>query len=520
MIRLLKEYKGFILLLLFLVLVSSLFVMISPIFINYSIQSEQIITTNLILTIIAILLFSNLVQIIIIYIREKFSVRFNIAKAKELYTKMFKLQYDKMISLEPTYTIERIGIAINSLYSFIAQGVTAIASSFIICLITLLLIYNINSILMIILFFMLPVNYLGFKYLNKKLQEKSIHMQEQTSTGFKEIISICRHSDYIKQLGDSENIINLLNPSFNKIYQSISDINIYAQIVSTSLKMLNSLVKNITILIVSINILNGETQVTSIILISILLPIYFEAIDQIVNSNIQIRDLKGSNEFIKTLDNDKEENGSVKIDNIHEIRFDVKQLEINGKILSENIKGTFSKGDIVGIRGDSGTGKSTFLKLIPKFRVTDTVYVNGYDIRELNNESLRNNISFITQDVPILPLTIKENTIFGRMEKNIDLLEIEDLELLSSVTRLKSLDDKVHENGTNLSGGEKQKIAILRELLSDSDVILLDEITSNIDKPSAKEIYESIQELSKNKIIFLISHDQENLKYCNKFIDL
>lgn len=520
MLRLLKEYRMFLLLLLFLVLLSSLFVMISPIFINYCIQAEQKITIHLIFIIVGVLLFSHLIQILIIYIREKFAVKFNISKAKELYNKMFRLQYDKMISFEPTYTIERIGIAINSIYAFLAQGITAMVSSFIICLISLCMIFYINPILMIILFAMLPINYFGFKYLNKELQKKAIHMQDQTSTGFKEIVSVCRHSDYIKQLGDTEHVIELLNPSFNRIYKSISDVNIFGQVMSSTLRMLNSLVKNITILTVSIYILNGETQVTNIILISILLPIYFEAINQIINTNIQIRDLKGSNEFIETLDNNEEEDGSLIIDSINEIRFDIEQLKINEKVLSKNIKGTFCKGDIVGITGDSGKGKSTLLKLIPKFRLTDTIYINGYNIRDLNNNCLRNNISFVTQDIPILPLTIKENILFGRNEENVDMEKLQNSTLLKTITKLKSLDEKVHENGTNLSGGEKQKIAILRELLNDTDVILLDEITSNIDKDSAREIYESIQQLSKDKIIFLISHDQDNLKYCNKRIDL
>lgn len=117
-------------------------------------------------------------------------------------------------------------------------------------------------------------------------------------------------------------------------------------------------------------------------------------------------------------------------------------------------------------------------------------------------------------------MTIKENIIFGRNEDDLDIEELENSNLLKSIKRLKKLDDMVQENGSNLSGGEKQKIAILRELLNDTDIILLDEITSNIDRDSASEIYEAILEVSSEKIIFLISHDRENLKYCNKRIDL
>lgn len=321
-----------------------------PILINYYIQEGQKMTINTLYIIVFILLFSNLIQIFIIYLREKFSVKFNTSKARELYNKMFKLEYDKLISLEPTYIVERIGLSINSLYSFLSKGFTVIFSNVIVCIAGLAMTYYINPILMVVLFFMLPINYFGFKYLNRKLQEKSIHMQEQTSSGFKEIISICRHSDYIKQLGDTESVINLLNPSLNKIYSSMADVNTYGQILSTMLRMLNSLVKNIAILMVSIYVLNGEIQAVNIILISILLPIYFEAINQIVNSNIELRDLKGSNEFIQTLEDNEEVDGDIVLDGIDEIKFEVEELKINEKILCENINGNFIKVILLGLQ--------------------------------------------------------------------------------------------------------------------------------------------------------------------------
>ena len=77
----------------------------------------------------------------------------------------------------------------------------------------------------------------------------------------------------------------------------------------------------------------------------------------------------------------------------------------------------------------------------------------------------------------------------------------------------------IEENGANLSGGEKQKIALSRVIFSDADVFVLDEITSNIDKETAKEIHDTITSINKDRITFIISHDKTNVPYCNKIED-
>ncbi|MBE6062581.1 MAG: ABC transporter ATP-binding protein [Clostridium butyricum] len=82
------------------------------------------------------------------------------------------------------------------------------------------------------------------------------------------------------------------------------------------------------------------------------------------------------------------------------------------------------------------------------------------------------------------------------------------------------LDTIIQENGSNLSGGDKQKIAISRIFLEDSNVLILDEIVSSIDKDTANDIIQNILEYNKNKIIFIISHDNSMENFCNKIINI
>lgn len=256
------------------------------------------------------------------------------------------------------------------------------------------------------------------------------------------------------------------------------------------------------------------------ILIVSFTPIYFNAINGIVGANLVSRDLKNSSEFIEYLKDNQEEDGEEVLDGISQIEFRVKDLSIKDRILKSDINQVFKKGDIVSVNGDSGTGKSTLMKLLPKFRTTDAVYINNIDIRNIENKSIRNNLVYMSQEVPIITGTLKDNLILGNIVSEEEINQLKDLPILQSILSNKSMETIIEENGTNLSGGEKQKIALARAIFSKVDLFILDEITSNIDKITADEIYKSVTSINKDKIIFIISHDKMHLTYCNKSIDL
>lgn len=184
-------------------------------------------------------------------------------------------------------------------------------------------------------------------------------------------------------------------------------------------------------------------------------------------------------------------------------------LEMKDKVLAKDINGTYHKGDIVWVRGDSGVGKSTLVKLIPKFRITDKILINGVDIREVSNKSLRSRVDYLSQNVPIIKGTLRDNLFFNKKYTKEQELQFINDSILQTISQDKAMNSPINENGTNLSGGEKQKIAIARALYDDVDVdvLILDEVTSNIDKQSAADIYNRILQNHNNKIIFIISHD-------------
>src|SRR5699024_12132810 len=113
--------------------------------------------------------------------------------------------------------------------------------------------------------------------------------------------------------------------------------------------------------------------------------------------------------------------GNKVLKEVNTVRFDIPVLKIRDKELIKCIKGTFKKGDIVRVKGDSGTGKSTLMKLLPKFRITEGVYINGIDIKEYSNFSVRSKVDYLSQNVPIIKGTLRENIFLNRpIDKSIE----------------------------------------------------------------------------------------------------
>lgn len=188
----------------------------------------------------------------------------------------------------------------------------------------------------------------------------------------------------------------------------------------------------------------------------------------------------------------------------------------DAKIL-ENFSLRISQNKVNGIVGKSGSGKSTSLKLLMRFWDVDNgkVTISGEDIRNINTDNLRGMQSFVTQETHVFQGSLKENIKIGRLSaKDEDVYEAAKKAALHEfiVGLPKGYDTPAGELGDKLSGGEKQRIGLARAFLHDSDLILLDEPTSNLDSLNEAQILKSIYEFKKGKTIILVSHRKSTMK--------
>lgn len=183
------------------------------------------------------------------------------------------------------------------------------------------------------------------------------------------------------------------------------------------------------------------------------------------------------------------------------------------------------KGQKLAILGQIGSGKSTLLKMILKQYIPSQgmIYYQGIPYSLVTTEQIRDMIGYIPQNAILLNRTIYDNIVYGneqitkkQIEDMIHFLNIRDI--FSSFKQ--GLDTQVGKYGSNLSGGQRQIITILRTILKDPEVILMDEPTSSIDEKTKSVVYALIQKLIKNKTVIIVTHDEFLLKYVDRYITM
>ena len=170
----------------------------------------------------------------------------------------------------------------------------------------------------------------------------------------------------------------------------------------------------------------------------------------------------------------------------------------------------------MGLVGRSGAGKSTLVSLLMRFYDLESgrVLIDGQDIADVTQESLRSQIGLVTQDTSLLHRSVLDNILYGRPEAGLEAAKlaaqrahadhfIPDLEDLAG---RRGLSAHVGERGVKLSGGQRQRIAIARVLLKNAPILILDEATSALDSEVEAAIQESLRELMADKTVIAIAH--------------
>ena len=502
------KYKRFFAIMLGISVLISLTSLITPVFLQIWNSRQEVLTGEKVLLLISLILLSKGLHLFFVVYRERFAKNYNKKNFSDYLCDFFAMNYDDLVKDGPTNILERMAMSVNSIYSFLTGDCISLYSGAITAGACLILFLLVDLKMALLLFLLLPVNYFSYRALNQELARRSQEMQMQTGQGFQQILSYVGQVDYLKQSADHTSILRKLDPALERVYGSMARVNEYAQSVSTLLAGLNEVAKN-GILIYSVYAFaGGSLSPYLLLLINLVMPLYFSSVNSIVNANVNRRDFDVALKFRQDLEEKRENDGDRKLDAIDEMDLDVSELAVPGKTIPFTAKGTLKKGDIVKICGESGAGKSSFAKTLLKFRPVQGVSFNGILLSELTNRAVRERVEYLPQSVPIIKGSLLENLQFGCEEKESDREYFEKEPILKSILQDKNMDTEILEAGANLSGGEKQKIAVARALRREADVLILDEICSNIDKESSDEIYERIRRDRKKYITFIITHDE------------
>ena len=189
---------------------------------------------------------------------------------------------------------------------------------------------------------------------------------------------------------------------------------------------------------------------------------------------------------------------------------------------------TIKPGEKIGLVGRSGAGKSTLVNLLLRFHDVEggRILIDGQNIAEVNQESLRQHIGMVTQDTSLLHRSVRDNILYGRPDANEAML-IKAAEQARSEHFIAELEDAkgrtgfdahVGERGVKLSGGQRQRIAIARVMLKDAPILILDEATSALDSEVEAAIQDSLNTLMQGKTVIAIAHRLSTIAAMDRLI--
>ncbi|HKU65159.1 MAG TPA: ABC transporter ATP-binding protein/permease, partial [Rhizomicrobium sp.] len=222
-----------------------------------------------------------------------------------------------------------------------------------------------------------------------------------------------------------------------------------------------------------------------------------EAMFRLLNQPREVQDKPGAQAL-------KVSGGEIRFENVV-FSYDPERTVLKG------VSFTVPAGKTVAVVGPSGAGKSTISRILYRFYdiKSGRVTIDGQDIRDVTQESLRSVIGIVPQDTVLFNDTVKYNIAYGRIGANE--AEIKDAARLAQIDKFITLlpmgyDSMVGERGLKLSGGEKQRVAIARTILKNPPILLLDEATSALDTGTEREIQSALNEISRNRTSLVIAH--------------
>lgn len=213
-----------------------------------------------------------------------------------------------------------------------------------------------------------------------------------------------------------------------------------------------------------------------------------------------------------------------------EIKFENVTFAYNQKNVIDHFNLTIKPGEKIGIVGRSGAGKSTLIQLLLHFYNINQgrILIDGQNIQDVSQDSLRKNIALVTQDTSLLHRTVAENIKYGRPDASDEEMMLavkkakadEFIPQLSDLRGRQGFDAYVGERGVKLSGGQRQRIAIARVFLKDAPILILDEATSALDSEVEAAIQSSLDELMTDKTVIAIAHRLSTIAQMDRLIVL
>ncbi|MFC3746436.1 ABC transporter ATP-binding protein [Paenibacillus sp. GCM10012306] len=382
--------------------------------------------------------------------------------------------------------------------------------------------FRMNSVisLMFISFMMLYI--LIYSYSKKSLFTVSMLFKETQGSFFSSLQEQLQYTRFIKLHSFHKEFRHRLASSFENLFSAAIKNQRISYFFSSADGIVSMIAQILLFLIGSFLIMKGNFTIGMFTIFSAYFNMMLGSARYFFNLGKTYQEnLVSYHRLMKILDQPDEKQSNGTLAQVHSIHTAGLCFGYGGDKVLEDVSVHFEKGRIYGIIGANGSGKSTLVDLLAGLYSEERnglITYNDVDIREINTNELRQKHIGISEQEPILINdTLRYNLCLGSPIPDEDLLHkyIDILNLSDYINgQPEGLDTIIHENNTNLSGGEKQKMSILRVLNKNPEVMIFDEPTSALDIESSIKFMEYLDTIKHNKIIIIITHSQDIQNIC------
>ena len=455
------------------------------------------------------------------------SIRVNLEKNLRIKSinKLLDIKYlNESNNLQTSEYVTRIYNAIKELVESILEIVYWFGKSLFVLIFTFYFIFKINYIIAFLIIPFVLVMALLTKYISKKQKDASK----------KEIESNAKLIDFTHEIINSLSTIKIFNSekyilnNYNKTEENWGQNRLKCNLISSTSVMSLSLFGIIIISLILLLSGSGKSmvkpgEITSLILYTgNIFVIIMEVFNNVIIFSALENSLKRFNDIFNEKNIKIEEKGRIAKTDIAnwDIEFKSVNFRYQSKKIINNMSFYIPEGSKVAIVGKNGTGKSTLLKLISGLYKPDSgeIYVGNILLNNIDEKVLRDNLSYVLQESYIYSDTVSNNIFLGNYDNEDKLNYVTDICQLNDLVKDLPKGYIIHNNGANLSGGQKQKIGLARSIIRQPQILLLDEYTNALDNESQKIISDEIY--NRHRTIIFVTHNFEILNKADLVIYL
>jgi len=440
-----------------------------------------------------------------------------------------KLQFDMVKSLIKTDTqiidkkhsgkfISNITYDVTQITNLLSHAILILFKDSLTLIGLLFVMFTQNWKLALISIIMIPLASISARTLGKRVGKVTTEAQEKSGFLTTYLVELFKNHKLIKifQKEDFEN---------NRADKYLSELKDKQKKIQTVFVRMSPIMETLTGIMIAVLIFysgklinSGQIEINNFFSFLAAMMLAYQPVRALSTLNMVINQgLSASSRILPIID---QKNKITNIESAKSLSIDKAEIKFNDLNFSYNIEEAktlkninlqFEGGKMTSLVGHSGSGKSTILNLIPRFYDPDSgdITIDNQSIYKSTIESLRNNISMVSQETTLFDDTIKNNIKYGKSNAtDEEILKVAELSFCDEF--INKLPDKfdtlIGENGVRLSGGEKQRLSIARAMLKESSIILLDEATSSLDSETETKIQQALKILTKNKTTIVIAH--------------